>query len=219
VNAPVAAAPERSAAAQEPAQAAAQQQPTAAQPTTPAAPGAGPQAAAVPQQSASVAPAPAPNALSHANLAATVERVHELVHIVATRGGHARATLHLKPVELGSVDVRLRTTNDGLVATIAAHDNNAAEALQQAGGDLRRALEARGVTLVRLDITIAAEAGGQGAGAALNGDPRAANSHLHGNGRTRAGGHDDAIDAVDDPTSDIPTVTTARAGALVDVHA
>ncbi|MCW2993404.1 MAG: flagellar hook-length control protein FliK, partial [Conexibacter sp.] len=72
--------------------------------------------------------------------------------IATTRAGNARATLQLRPAELGQVDVHLRTTRDGLVATISAHDQVGHDALQQAGNELRRSLEDKGVQLHSLDL-------------------------------------------------------------------
>ena len=76
--------------------------------------------------------------LTRGSVVQAAERVQELVRIATTRSGQARATLQLKPEALGQVDVQLRTTRDGLVATIAAHDQAGLDALQQAGTELRR---------------------------------------------------------------------------------
>ena len=137
-----------------------------AQAPAPAAPVPGVNATqAAPAPAASPAPgAPTVAHLTAGSLHATIDKVHDLVRISAMRGGGARATLQLKPVELGLVDVQLRTTRDGLVATISAQDSAGLSALQQAGAELRRSLEDRGVTLARLDLQLAAGQDGQATG-------------------------------------------------------
>jgi flagellar hook-length control protein FliK len=150
--------------------------------------------------------------LTRASVTAAADRVQDLVRIAATRNGGARATLQLKPVELGTVDVHLRTTREGLVATIAAHDQVGLDALQQAGGELRRSLEDRGVQLHRLDLQL-----GSGQSAFGNGaDAREASSG------SRRSGFSNGTDADDEtPAEDlsITTVTSPPAGVLVDVQA
>ena len=71
--------------------------------------------------------------------------------------GQVQAQLTLHPAELGGVEVRLRQTAHGLMATVTADRADAAQVLQQAGADLRRALEAQGVQLAGLDIGLAGE--------------------------------------------------------------
>jgi flagellar hook-length control protein FliK len=98
--------------------------------------------------------------LTRGSAVQTAERVQELVRIATTRSGNARATLQLRPEALGQVDVHLRTSREGLVATIAAHDQAGLDALQQAGGELRRLLEDRGVQLHSLDLQLSADSEG-----------------------------------------------------------
>jgi flagellar hook-length control protein FliK len=150
--------------------------------------------------------------LTRASVTAAAERVQDLIRIATMRNGGARALLQLNPVELGTVDVHLRTTREGLVATIAAHDQAGLDALQQAGGELRRTLEERGVQLHRLDLQLGAGQGGFGNGA----DARQASS----------GGRRGAVAADllgDDESAEhdlsITTVTSTPAGVLVDVQA
>jgi flagellar hook-length control protein FliK len=150
--------------------------------------------------------------LTRASVVQTAERVQELVRIATTRAGNARATLQLRPAELGQVDVHLRTTRDGLVATIAAHDQVGLDALQQAGNELRRSLEDKGVQLHSLDLQLGA---GQN-GFSNQGDAREASSGRRGAASTHGLGTDD------DVTEDELTITHAPstpAGALVDVQA
>ncbi|MCZ4495283.1 MAG: flagellar hook-length control protein FliK, partial [Conexibacter sp.] len=151
--------------------------------------------------------------LTRASVTAAAERVQDLVRIATTRNGGARAILQLKPVELGTVDVHLRTTREGLVATIAAHDQVGLDALQQAGGELRRSLEERGVQLHRLDLQLGAGQGSFGNGA----DARDANA-----GSRRSAAPSAPAAADDDLTVhdlSTTTVTSTPAGVLVDVQA
>jgi flagellar hook-length control protein FliK len=84
-------------------------------------------------------------------LARAAENVEHVLRLAANRGvTHARIALN--PESLGSVDVHLRHTKDGLVATVVAHSSEAVQQLQQAAADLRRQLEGQGVNLLSLDI-------------------------------------------------------------------
>ena len=115
------------------------------------------QPAATPQTAVPVAtPGWAGPLLTRASVLQTAERVQELVRIATTRAGNARAILQLRPAELGQVDVHLRTTRNGLVATISAHEQVGLDALQQAGNELRRTLEDKGVQLHSLDLQLGA---------------------------------------------------------------
>jgi flagellar hook-length control protein FliK len=168
------------------------------------------QPAATPQTAVPTA-AGAP-VLTRASVLQTAERVQELVRITTTRAGNARATLQLRPAELGQVDVHLRTTRNGLVATIAAHDQVGLDALQQAGNELRRTLEDKGVQLHSLDLQLGA---GQN-GFSNQGDAREASSGRRGAAATHGLGSDDPV------SEDELTITHASstpAGALVDVQA
>ena len=168
-------------------------------------------AAATPQPAAVPLPSGAPQ-LSRASVLQTAERVQELVRIATTCAGAARAVLQLRPAELGQVDVHLRTTRNGLVATIAAHEQVGHDALQQAGNELRRTLEDKGVQLHSLDLQLGA---GQN-GFTNQGDAREANSGRRG----AAASHD--LGSHDPAAEDQLTITHAPstpAGALVDVQA
>jgi flagellar hook-length control protein FliK len=89
-----------------------------------------------------------------------VETVKLALRAGAERGvTHARITL--TPVDLGSIDVHLRHTSDGLVARVVADSTGAAQLLQQSADDLRRTLEQQGVQLLRLDIGASGEQAGQ----------------------------------------------------------
>jgi flagellar hook-length control protein FliK len=143
-------------------------------------------------------------------LSRAAETVEHVLRLAATRGA-MQARVSLKPAELGSLEVVIRQTAGGLTARVVADDAGAAQVLQQAGSELRRSLEAQGITLLNLDI---GQSGGdrtlgRSSDGALDGgfDGR-------GNAQTRSGG----TVAADD---EIPTETTVRLpnGALVDVLA
>ena len=59
----------------------------------------------------------------------------------------------LRPVELGGIEIRLQATAGGIAAQVVADSPEAARVLAQAGDDLRRALEARDVTLISLEVS------------------------------------------------------------------
>jgi hypothetical protein len=133
---------------------------------------------------------------------------------LATARGAAHARIQLRPAELGGLVIRLRSTSDGMTATIKAERPEAVKALDGAAADLRRTLEDRGVTLVRLDVGLAPGAG-DGAATGRRDDPAHAGP-AETAGRSRA----DATDGADQ-TDDIATAPAVRlpAGSLVDVHA
>ena len=129
------------------------------------------------------------------------ERIEALVR-VATRQGAAEARIELHPQELGSVVVKLRVTSDGLNATFTVANPDAVAQLQQAGDDLRRLLEAKGITLATLDVR---------AQSSEAGDRREQRGWDRGRDRRRT------VEHVDD---DLTAVTTSiPVGELVDVHA
>jgi hypothetical protein len=151
--------------------------------------------------------------LTRGAVVATADRVQELVHIATMRSGNARATLQLRPEALGRIDVHLRTTSNGLVATIAAHEHAGLEALQQAGAELRRALEDKGVQLHSLDLQLGT--GDDGASSQQR-DAREASSGSR--GASSSYGLDDDEDVIAQELTLTTTPPTA-AGALVDVQA
>ena len=63
----------------------------------------------------------------------------------------------LRPAELGGIEIRLQSTAAGIAAQVVADSPEAARLLTQAGDDLRRALEARNVTLISLDVSTTAD--------------------------------------------------------------
>jgi hypothetical protein len=78
--------------------------------------------------------------------------VATLLHVAVDRGiTHAR--MALRPAELGGIEIRLQATAGGIAAQVVADSPEAARLLAQAGDDLRRALEARDVTLISLEVS------------------------------------------------------------------
>ena len=71
---------------------------------------------------------------------------------MTANAGGASATIVLHPQELGTVEIHLHYDTDGVSATVHADNPQAAQTLQQAAPDLRRALEAQGMTLLSLDV-------------------------------------------------------------------
>ena len=76
---------------------------------------------------------------------------------VAVDRGIAHAKLNLRPVELGGIEIRLQTSAAGVTAQVIADSPEAAKLLEQAAGDLRRALERQDVTPLSLDVSTAGE--------------------------------------------------------------
>jgi flagellar hook-length control protein FliK len=176
---------------------ASQLQPQQSAPAAPAPPTVAPTAA--PARPASPLPTPAATPVP---LARAAEAVENVVRLVATRGGVTHARVALRPESLGSIDVHIRSTPDGLVARVVAHAPAAVQTLQQAAGDLRQSLEEQGLNFASLDIGQPGErrAGGR--------------AHENGGGSPAA---DESV-ALD---SDTTTTETLRlpTGVLVDVLA
>jgi flagellar hook-length control protein FliK len=178
---------------------------TPAQPATPARKAATADAPA-PATATAVAPKETAAAKPHAaepsepRPVLRAERIEALVRL-ATRQGAAEARMELHPQELGSVVVKLRVTSDGLQATFTASNPAAVPQLQQAGDDLRRSLEAKGLTLATLDVR--AQSGDAG-------DRR---------GQHRGSAQRRAARALALAAEEQPVFTSIPAGELVDVHA
>jgi flagellar hook-length control protein FliK len=164
---------------------------------------------------APAAPAAAPAAPAQATPALPVraDHVRSMLRILQHRG-QVQAQLSLHPAELGGVEVRLRQTAHGLMATVTADRADAAHVLQQAGADLRRALEAQGVQIAGLDIGLAGE-NQDAANARAN--ERRAESAL-GGARRQAKASDEDLSPID-PDHRTTTAPTIALGALVDVLA
>ena len=91
-----------------------------------------------------------------------------MVHMMADKGvNHAR--LNLKPAELGGIEVRLRSTGDGIHALLVADSPEAARMLASAGDDLKRQLEDKNVNLLSLDVSTSGQRQDQPAGFSTDG--------------------------------------------------
>lgn len=180
-----------------------EQQPQAA----PAAPAVtAPSNAPAPASAAAPAPAQLPTA-TPVPLARSAEAVEHVLRLASSRGvTHARIALH--PEELGSVDVHIRSTSEGLVARVVAHSAEAVQTLQHAANDLRKSLEEQGLNVLNLDVS---QSGDQSAGRARSDAGELA-------GGRRDGGEAGSGDGSDDTST---TTTTLRlpSGVLVDVLA
>jgi len=187
--------------------------PVAGAPATAPATVASPDAATAPATDPAEPAAATPGVgLEHA-----VETVRLALRAAAERGvSHAR--ISLTPRELGTIEVHLRQTSDGLVARVVAQHAAAAQLLQDGGADLRRQLEQSGLTLLRLDIGASGEQAGRSGRDALANGGTAAN----GDGGSRRGAptDDDPLAPLDGTTETTATATLALPnGALVDVLA
>jgi flagellar hook-length control protein FliK len=100
------------------------------------------------------------------------------------------------------------------MATVTADRADAAQVLQQAGADLRRALEAQGVQLAGLDIGLAGE-NQDAANARAN--ERRADGSLGGSHREHQAADEDLSPI--DPDQRTTRASTIALGALVDVLA
>jgi flagellar hook-length control protein FliK len=70
----------------------------------------------------------------------------------ANQAGVSSARISLSPESLGGIKISLSQTPDGLIARVATDHPEAAATLQQSAGELKRSLEAGGMSLLRLDI-------------------------------------------------------------------
>jgi flagellar hook-length control protein FliK len=131
--------------------------------------------------------------------------------------GQVQAQLSLHPAELGGVEVRLRQTAHGLMATVTADRAEAAQVLQQAGTELRRALEAQGVQVAGLDIGMAGE--NQDAANARANERRAESALAGPRRRGATAERDNDLSPIDPDHHSTTTAPTIALGALVDVLA
>ncbi|HET8977541.1 MAG TPA: flagellar hook-length control protein FliK [Solirubrobacteraceae bacterium] len=109
--------------------------------TGPAAPGFTPAAPA----------APAPVLAYGVRLAEAAAKVTETVTLAA-QNSISQARIELSPESLGTIQIHLQQTPDGLIARVVAAHPEAAQMLSQHGDDLRRSLQQNGALLLRLDI-------------------------------------------------------------------
>ncbi len=178
--------------------------PTTVPSGTPAAAPAAPVASAPPAAARGDFAPPTPVPLARA-----AENVEHILRLASNRGvTHAR--LALTPESLGSIDVHLRHTADGVVAKVVAHSADAAQQLQQAASDLRRQLDSQGVNILSLDIGQSSpddrSAAGTGAG-------------FDGGGRGNSGGPAGGESAGADAETTVNSTLRLPNGVLVDVLA
>ena len=137
--------------------------------------------------------------------------VATLLHVAAERG-ITHAKMALRPVELGGIEIRLQASAAGIAAQVIADSPEAAKLLAQAGDDLRRALEAREVTLISLEVSTTADHQQRQSARGEWSDLRDAGPTS--SNRTAGDAEDDAAPA---PTNQ--TVIELPGGLLVDVLA
>jgi flagellar hook-length control protein FliK len=137
--------------------------------------------------------------------------VAQLIH-VASRDGIDHARINLRPADLGGIEIRLRHSAAGVAAHVIAESPEAARLLDQAAGDLRRALERQDVTLLSLDVSTSQDQradGSSGSAFDLGGD----RERRHDGGRQSGGRSETEAEAVVSHTVRLPD------GLLVDVLA
>jgi flagellar hook-length control protein FliK len=152
---------------------------------------------------------PAAPAVPGARLEQAVETVHQVIRI-SQSNGITQARVQLHPEELGSIDIHLRSTPDGVVARVVADASQAAAVLRDGGDELRRQLANQGINLTHFDV---GTAGGEQREAAF------------GNGGSQQRGNRSAnpevVDAGASSADDTDETTTVALpnGVLVDVLA
>jgi flagellar hook-length control protein FliK len=131
---------------------------------------------------------------------------------VAVDRGITHAKMTLRPAELGGIEIRLQHTAAGIAAQVVADSPEAARLLAQAGDDLRKALEARNVTLISLDVSTTADhqARQSARGEWADGD----GAGRFNDGRSAGDADDDA-----EPAPIVHSVIELPGGLLVDVLA
>ncbi|MEZ5101940.1 MAG: flagellar hook-length control protein FliK [Thermoleophilia bacterium] len=122
-----------------------------------------------------------------------VGAVTRLVVRMAAREEATQARITLEPGDLGQVRISLKYHAGGISAEVVADSAEAAQALQQTVGDLKRSLEAQGLVVHGLDVRLAG-----GDGQRPDRDP---NLPTPGQGRGEAGYELDADDIRIDPGS------------------
>jgi flagellar hook-length control protein FliK len=105
----------------------------------------------VTQASAPSAPSAPPAPPPGARLQQAVETVQQVIKI-SQSSGITQARVQLHPEELGSIDIHLRSTPDGVVARVVADASQAAAVLRDGGDELRRQLASQGINLTHFDV-------------------------------------------------------------------
>ena len=130
--------------------------------------------------------------------------VEETIRLAA-RHGFSRARLTLRPAELGSVEVVLKASAGGVAASVLADTPEAARLLEASGGELRSRLEAQGLQLLGLSVSVSHDApSGAGPDSRATGGPQ---------------GPGGASGELSEPTPDPARTIELGGGVLVDVLA
>jgi flagellar hook-length control protein FliK len=139
-----------------------------------------------------------------------------MVHMMTDKGvNHAR--LNLKPAELGGIEVRLRSTPNGIHAHLVADSPEAARMLSSAGDDLKRQLEDKHVNLLSLDVSTSDKRQDQPAGFSTDGFGDDRYGPGRGQNASRSGAHESAL-LMDAPAA-ADTTLVLPDGVHVDVLA
>lgn len=131
----------------------------------------------------------------------------------ASQSGLTSARISLSPASLGSIEISLTQTSEGLVAHVTADHPDAVRTLQQNAADLRRSLEAGGQPLLQLDI---GASGDQHRGS--DNDPWARQSASD-TGTTALAGADATTDESEQNGAASTLTIKLTGGSLVDVLA
>ncbi|HZP84654.1 MAG TPA: flagellar hook-length control protein FliK [Chthonomonadaceae bacterium] len=114
------------------------------------------------QSAGRITPAPVSAPTARPGLTAERARIVEQVtrHLQAMRltNGRGEITLRLQPESLGSLHITVASRAEGVLARIVAQTEQAQHVMESARGELRAALESRGLRLHDLDVSV-----GQGA--------------------------------------------------------
>ncbi|HWT24626.1 MAG TPA: flagellar hook-length control protein FliK, partial [Solirubrobacteraceae bacterium] len=138
--------------------------------------------------------------------------VAQLIH-VASRDGIDHARINLRPADLGGIEIRLQHSSAGVAAHVIAESPEAARLLDQAAGDLRRALERQDVTLLSLEVSTSGDQRAGGSAGSAFGFEGGRDGRGH-------GGHGPSADRADAEPEPVVTATvTLPDGVLVDVLA
>ena len=160
--------------------------------------------APLPAPAPAVAPQPLPQPHLAAQLADLPQAVDAVVR-VAVDGSATSAHIVLSPPELGQVHVELHYGADGVSATLTADHPEAAQALGQSAGELRRSLEAQGVAVQTINVGHAGTEADRGA----RRDPNP----------TPSGGATARLDDVEPEEISIPTSRLRLGRSAVDILA
>ncbi len=120
-----------------------------------------------------------------------VDAVRTTIQLGTTQG-FTQAKIELSPASLGTIQIQLHHTDDGVTAHVVTDNPATADTLSQGGDDLRRSLQQAGVNLLSLDIETRGDSGAQTQDRTQDSAARAASG---------SGGEVDAIGEPDSATS------------------